>query len=46
MKDYVSMKMITEKFGKIMNEENEWDHLIKAYTVEGPIEKVTLIEIV
>ena len=31
---------------KIINEENEWDHLTEADTVEGSIEMVTHKEIV
>ena len=26
---------------KIMNEENEWDHMVKTDVVDGPVEKVT-----
>ena len=31
---------------KIMNEENEWDHIMEADVVEGPVEKVARNEIV
>ena len=31
---------------KIINEENEWDHMVETYVVEGPVEKVTRYEIV
>ena len=31
---------------KIMNEENEWDHMVETDVVEGPVEKVVRNEIV
>ena len=31
---------------KIMNEENEWHHMVETDVVEGPLEKVTRNEIV
>ena len=31
---------------KIMNEENEWDHVVETDLVEGPVEKVARNEIV
>ena len=31
---------------RIMNEKNEWDHMVKTDAVEGPVEKVTRNEIV
>ena len=31
---------------KIMNEENEWDHMVETDIVEGPVEKVACNEIV
>ena len=31
---------------KIMNEKNEWDHMIKINVVKGPVEKVASNEIV
>ena len=35
-----------EHMEKIINEENEWDHLLETDVVEGPVEKVTRNEIV
>ena len=45
------MKKIGQKFGRntwkeIMNEENKWDQIVKTDVVEGPVEKVTRVEIV
>ena len=31
---------------KIMNEKNEWDHMVETDVVEGPVEKVARNEIV
>ena len=31
---------------KIMNEKNEWDHMVETDVVEGPVEKVACNEIV
>ena len=31
---------------KIMNKENEWDHMVETDIVEGPVEKVARNEIV
>ena len=31
---------------KIMNEESEWDHIVKTAVVKGPVEKVVCNEIV
>ena len=31
---------------KIMNEENEWDHMVETDVVEGPVEKVARNETV
>ena len=31
---------------KIMNQENEWDHMLKTDVVEGPVEKATRNKIV
>ena len=35
-----------EHMEKIMNEENEWDHMVETDVVEGPVEKVARNEIV
>ena len=45
------MKKIGQKCGRntwkgIMNEENKWDQIVKTDVVEGPVEKVTRVEIV
>ena len=34
-------KILKEHMEKIINEENEWDHMVKTDVVEGPLEKVT-----
>jgi len=31
---------------KIINEENDWDHMVKADVVEGPVERLTRKEVV
>ena len=38
-------KLWKTHMSKIMNEENEWDQISDAYTVEGPIERVMREEI-
>ena len=39
-------KIWKEHMEKIMNEENEWDHMVETDVVEGPVEKVAHNEIV
>ena len=39
-------KIWKEHMEKIMNEENEWDHMVETDVVEGPVEKVARNEIV
>ena len=39
-------KISKEHMEKIMNEENEWDHMVETDLVEGPVEKVGRNEIV
>ena len=39
-------KIWKEHMEKIMNEENEWDHMVETDLVEGPVEKVAHDEIV
>ena len=39
-------KLWKEHMEKIMNEENEWDHIVETDVVEEPVEKVTRNEIV
>ena len=39
-------KIWKEHMEKIMNEENEWDHIVETDVVEGPVEKVARNEIV
>ena len=39
-------KIWKEHMEKIMNEENEWDHMVETDVVEGPVEKVACNEIV
>ena len=39
-------KIWKEHMEKIMNEENEWDHVVETDVVEGPVEKVECIKIV
>ena len=39
-------KIWKEHIEKIMNEENEWDHMVETNLVEGPVEKVVCNEIV
>ena len=39
-------KISKEHMEKIMNEENEWDHMVETDVVEGPVEKVARNEIV
>ena len=39
-------KIWKEHMEKIMNEENEWDRMVKTDVVEGPVEKVARSEIV
>ena len=39
-------KIWKEHTEKIMNEENEWDHMVETDVVEGPVEKVARNEIV
>ena len=39
-------KIWKEHMEKIMNEENEWDHMVETDLVEGPVEKVARNEIV
>ena len=39
-------KIWKEHMEKIMNEENEWDRMVKTDVVEGPVEKVVRNEIV
>ena len=39
-------KIWKEHMEKIMNEENEWDHMVETDEVEGPVEKVACNEIV
>ena len=39
-------KIWKEHMEKIMNEENEWDHMVQTDSVEGPVEKVARNEIV
>ena len=34
-------KLWKEHMKKIMNEENEWDQIVRADMVEGPVERVT-----
>ena len=39
-------KIWKEHMEKIMNEKNEWDHMVETDKVEGPVEKVARNEIV
>ena len=39
-------KIWKEHIEKIMNEKNEWDHMVETDVVEGPVEKVAHNEIV
>ena len=39
-------KIWKEHMEKIMNEENEWDHMVETDLVEGPVEKVVRNKIV
>ena len=39
-------KIWKEHMEKIMNEENEWDHMVETDVVEEPVEKVARNEIV
>ena len=39
-------KIWKEHMEKIMNEENEWHHMVETDVVEGPVEKVACNEIV
>ena len=39
-------KIWKERMEKIMNEENEWDHMVETDVVDGPMEKVVRNEIV
>ena len=39
-------KIWKEHMEKIINEENEWDHMVETDLVEGPVEKVVHNEIV
>ena len=39
-------KIWKEDMEKIMNEKNEWDHMVETDLVEGPVEKVARNEIV
>ena len=39
-------KVWKENMEKIMNEENEWDHMVETDVVEGPVEKVARNQIV
>ena len=39
-------KIWKEQMEKIMNEENEWDHVVETEVVEGPVEIVAGNEIV
>ena len=39
-------KIWKEHMEKIMNEENEWDHMVETDVVEGPLEKVACNKIV
>ena len=39
-------KIWKEHMEKIINEENEWDHMVETDVVEGPVEKVARNEIV
>ena len=39
-------KIWKEHMEKIMNKENEWDHMVETDVVEGPVEKVARNEIV
>ena len=39
-------KIWKEHMEKIMNQENEWDHMVEINVVEEPVEKVARYEIV
>ena len=39
-------KICKEHMEMIMNEENEWDHMVETDVVEGPVEKVARNKIV
>ena len=41
-----NLKIWKEHMEKIINEENEWDHMMETDVVEGPVEKVARNEIV
>ena len=42
----VRAKIWKEHMKKIMNEENEWDHMVETDVIKRPVEKVTRNEIV
>jgi len=39
-------KIWKEHMKKIMNEKNDWDHMVEDEVVEGPVERVTRKEVV
>ena len=39
-------KIWKKHMGKIMNEENKWDHVVETDVLEGPVKKVARNEIV
>jgi len=44
--EIVKKKIWRDHFEKIMNEENDWDQTTEVDVVEGPVEKMTRVEIV
>ena len=45
MFNVVDKKVWKEHMEVIMNEENEWDGFVEAEKVEGPVQKISMVEV-